>query len=301
MAAVQYIIKNNFHFIRSYYSSKLIRLTIIRCCSRLPKYDDPTGHELKPKCDQQVRLPQVKPQVKLPSRNITSLNPIVITPEPKPLKLLNAEEEWKPKEPLTIKNLLIFYSRLAKLRLTSLVVLTTMSGYFMAVHGTVDPGILTATLLGTALTSGAAASLNQYLEIPFDSQMVRTRNRPLVVGQLSPFHAFGFASVLGVTGLSLLWYVNPLTCLLGGSNLLLYSFIYTPMKRAHIANTWVGAVVGAIPPVMGFAAANNFIGKKLVISFIRLFNRFFRLFFRFFFRFFRLIIRLSIVFIYIIN
>jgi protoheme IX farnesyltransferase len=133
----------------------------------------------------------------------------------------------------------------------------------MGLQTSVDASILAAALLGTALTSGSATALNQYLEIPFDSQMKRTRNRPLVVGHITPLHAIGFATVSGITGLTLLSWVNPLTAILGASNLLLYAFIYTPMKRAHIANTWVGAIVGAIPPVMGFTAANNFIGIYL--------------------------------------
>jgi protoheme IX farnesyltransferase len=133
----------------------------------------------------------------------------------------------------------------------------------MGLHTSVDVSILTATLLGTALTSGSATALNQYLEVPFDSQMKRTQNRPLVVGHITPLHAIGFATVSGITGLTLLSCVNSLTAILGASNLLLYAFIYTPMKRAHVANTWVGAIVGAIPPVMGFTAANNFIGIYL--------------------------------------
>lgn len=128
-----------------------------------------------------------------------------------------------------------------------------------------DPQILAMALLGTGLTSSAATAINQYLEIPYDSQMLRTRNRPLVLGQLSPLHGVCFATVAGITGISLLALVNPLTAVLGSLNLVLYSFIYTPMKRANMSNTWVGAIVGAIPPVMGFTAANNCIGTSYVI------------------------------------
>ena len=159
------------------------------------------------------------------------------------------------------------------LSLEGLVVLTTLSGYYMGLHVPFDLSIFTATLLGTALTSGSATAINQFLEIPFDSQMKRTQNRPLVLGRITSLHACGFAAVTGVTGLSLLLYVNPLTAVLGASNLLLYSFIYTPMKRAHIANTWVGAIVGAIPPVMGYTAVNNCIGIiKELYNFQNIFN-----------------------------
>ena len=148
----------------------------------------------------------------------------------------------------------------SNVQLLGLVVLTTLSGFYMGLHSPLDWTLLTATLLGTALTSGSATTINQLLEVPFDSQMKRTQNRPLVLGRISPLHAFGFAAISGVTGLTLLSWVNPLTAVLGATNLVLYSFIYTPMKRAHIANTWVGAIVGAIPPVMGFTAVNNYIG-----------------------------------------
>lgn len=95
--------------------------------------------------------------------------------------------------------------------------------------------------------------------------MKRTQDRPLVAGLISPLHAASFAAVSGAVGLTILaTCVNPLTALLGGLNLCLYSFIYTPMKRVHIVNTWVGAVVGAIPPVMGFTAINNAIGWSLL-------------------------------------
>lgn len=143
--------------------------------------------------------------------------------------------------------------------------LTTLGGFYMALPaGAMDFSLLAATLVGTSLTSGSAAAFNHYLEVPFDSQMKRTQDRPLVTGKVSPLHAATFAVISGATGLTLLaTCVNPLTAALGAANLCLYSFIYTPMKRVHIANTWVGAVVGAIPPVMGFTAVNGFVGKPL--------------------------------------
>ena len=166
---------------------------------------------------------------------------------------------WKPVERPSLSQLSVYYLRLSKFRLTSLVVATTLAGFAMGCPTwSFEPRLLAATLTGTALTSASAASLNQFLEIPFDSQMARTRSRPLVMGQLSVLHAFTFAVCSGVTGLSLLyWGTNGLTAALGAANLLLYSFIYTPMKRMNVANTWVGSCVGAIPPVMGFTAATG--------------------------------------------
>ncbi|XP_064179467.1 protoheme IX farnesyltransferase, mitochondrial [Anguilla rostrata] len=86
----------------------------------------------------------------------------------------------------------------------------------------------------------------------------RTRTRPLVRGQISPLHAVLFAAGCGVPGVAMLTLaVNPLTGFLGALNIVLYTCCYTPLKRLSIANTWVGAVVGAIPPVMGWTAATG--------------------------------------------
>nr|XP_032831964.1 protoheme IX farnesyltransferase, mitochondrial [Petromyzon marinus] len=149
------------------------------------------------------------------------------------------------------------YARLSKIRLTTLVVITAAAGYAMA-PVTFDPAVLLLASLGTGLTSCAANTINQYFEVPFDSNMNRTKNRPLVRGQISALHAVTFASVCGVSGLSLLAVlVNPLTAALGAFNLALYTCAYTPLKRLSILNTWLGSVVGAIPPVMGWAAATG--------------------------------------------
>lgn len=118
-----------------------------------------------------------------------------------------------------------------------------------------DPATFALVSLGTGLVSAAANSINQYHEVPFDSQMSRTKNRVLVTGQLTPAHAIGFAVVSAGAGLSMLYFgVNGLTAALGAGNLFLYTSIYTPMKRFSILNTWVGSVVGSIPPLMGWAA-----------------------------------------------
>lgn len=85
--------------------------------------------------------------------------------------------------------------------------------------------------------------------------MNRTKDRVLVRGHLTPLHAFTFGTITGVMGVSLLYFaVNPLTALLGASTLFLYTLVYTPMKRLSALNTWVGSLVGAIPPLMGYTA-----------------------------------------------
>ena len=166
----------------------------------------------------------------------------------------NAWREYAPARPANLTQL---YLKLSKIRLTSLVVLTSMGGYAVA-SAPFDPATFIMASIGTGLTSCAANSINQYLEVPFDSQMSRTKNRVLVQGKLSPLHSVGFAAVTASVGISALYYgCNPLTALLGASNLVLYTMIYTPMKRVSILNTWIGSVVGAMPPLMGWAACTG--------------------------------------------
>jgi len=155
-------------------------------------------------------------------------------------------------EAITAAKLLQFYSSLAKLRLTGLVVCSAIAGYAMSPLST-DLATMSICLVGTALTSASANTVNQFFEIPFDSQMARTSNRVLVRGLLSPMHAVGFAFVSGLGGISMLYLgVNGLCASLGALTLFLYTLVYTPMKRTSVYNTWVGSIVGAIPPLMGY-------------------------------------------------
>ena len=104
----------------------------------------------------------------------------------------------------------------------------------------------------------ARPAINQYLEVPFDSQMARTRNRPLVRGLLSPGHALGYALASGAGGTAILGLlVNPVAAGIGLANLFLYTTVYTPMKRLTVYNTWVGSVVGALPPLIGWVSASG--------------------------------------------
>uniref|UniRef100_A0A1B6JVW7 Protoheme IX farnesyltransferase, mitochondrial n=2 Tax=Homalodisca liturata TaxID=320908 RepID=A0A1B6JVW7_9HEMI len=180
--------------------------------------------------------------------------PAATAAAPAPAK--TPEVQWTPVA-LDWRKLPQHYLKLSKSRLTSLVVLTSMAGYAMAPA----PFELTAFALcsvGTGLLSCAANAINQYHEVPFDAQMARTRNRILVRGLLSPIHALGFASVCATTGMTVLYFgINPLTAGLGLVNLVLYTSVYTPLKRVSILNTWVGSIVGALPPLMGWAACTG--------------------------------------------
>ncbi|CAH1110347.1 unnamed protein product [Psylliodes chrysocephalus] len=166
----------------------------------------------------------------------------------------------RPTPSTNTSNLVRHYMKLSKIRLTSLVIITSMAGYAVAPA----PFEFTTFLLcavGTGLLSSAANSINQFHEVPFDAQMSRTKNRVLVCGQLTPLHAMVFALVTSASGLAILNYgVNSLTAGLGLTNLLLYTSVYTPLKRISILNTWVGSIVGAIPPLMGWAACADSLG-----------------------------------------
>ncbi|XP_034845526.1 protoheme IX farnesyltransferase, mitochondrial isoform X2 [Mirounga leonina] len=166
------------------------------------------------------------------------------------------EKRWKEMK-LQLDDLPGILARLSKIKLTALVVSTTSAGFALA-PGPFDWPCFLLTSLGTGLASCAANSINQFFEVPFDSNMNRTKNRPLVRGQISPLLAVAFATCCAVPGVALLtWGVNPLTGALGVFNIFLYTCCYTPLKRISIANTWVGAVVGAVPPVMGWTAATG--------------------------------------------
>ncbi|VIO87239.1 Uncharacterized protein BM_BM6580 [Brugia malayi] len=153
--------------------------------------------------------------------------------------------------------LLKSYLQLSKARLTAMVTTTTVSGFIMApVDLSLSP--LMACTIGTALLSASANTFNHLLETPYDAQMRRTQSRLLVVHRFSPFHAVGFALSTAMAGMATLWTgCNPLTAALGLLNAFLYAGVYTPMKRYSIGCTWVGAVVGAMPPLMGYAGATG--------------------------------------------
>jgi heme o synthase len=160
-------------------------------------------------------------------------------------------------EVMTPKLLVRSLGELSKFKLSALVVLTTMSGHIMAasVGGTSSASQLGLTLLGTTLCSFSANSLNQWAESPLDAQMPRTQNRPLPRLILTPFAAFNWSVLTGASGLAILAVgVNPVASALAGLTIALYAGVYTPLKRISIVNTWIGALVGAIPPLIGWTS-----------------------------------------------
>lgn len=169
----------------------------------------------------------------------------------------NIPDGWKEVGIHSIRTRIGLYAKLSKARLTGLVVLTAAAGYAIA-PGVFEPNIFICTALGTMFCSSSANSFNQFIEVPYDCQMSRTRDRVLVRGLLRPSDAVIFGSVSGLIGVCLLaGTVNVTTAALGFANIILYAGVYTPSKRYHIANTWIGSVVGAIPPLMGWTAATG--------------------------------------------
>ncbi|KAG5251982.1 protoheme IX farnesyltransferase [Salix suchowensis] len=159
------------------------------------------------------------------------------------------------------------YWELSKARLSMLVVATSGTGYVLGSAGSaVDLAGLCWTCAGTMMVASSANSLNQVFEKNNDAKMKRTRLRPLPSRRLTIPHALTWASSVGVAGTAILaCKANMLAAGLGASNLILYAFVYTPLKQIHPVNTWVGAVVGAIPPLLGWAAASGEISLNSMI------------------------------------
>ncbi len=160
------------------------------------------------------------------------------------------------------------FSELVKFRLSFLVAFSSSFGFVLASKGPIDWFTLTVLSIGGFLVSGASITLNQIAEKDYDRLMERTKNRPLPTGRLSVSEAYAFAALIGVTGLGLLLlYTNLLTTLLSVISMVLYSFVYTPMKRVGPLAVLVGAIPGALPPLLGWTAATGVISAEALIIF----------------------------------
>lgn len=162
---------------------------------------------------------------------------------------------------------------LCKPRVTLLIVFTALIGMFMATPHMVPWPLLIATTLGVAFASGAAAAFNCLIEHKIDAVMARTRGRPLPTGQLSVMQTGLFASILGATGLAILYvWVNPLTMWLTMATFVGYAVIYTVfLKPATPMNIVIGGASGAMPPILGWAAMNNAVAPESLIMFLIVF------------------------------
>ncbi|MEO7143609.1 MAG: heme o synthase [Bryobacteraceae bacterium] len=148
------------------------------------------------------------------------------------------------------------YIELAKPRVTWLILMSTGVGYFFGVKSTWSWVVLLHALIGTGLMSSGTFALNQWYEREADGKMRRTQHRPIPTGRISARHAMWFGIALSAAGFAELWLaVNLLTGLLGLFTLASYQFLYTPMKQRSPHSTTVGAIPGAMPPLIGYAAA----------------------------------------------
>ncbi len=150
------------------------------------------------------------------------------------------------------------YVQLTKPRLNLLVVLTTMAGYYLGMKDGASWLGLVHTVVGTTLVAGGASVLNQVWEKDTDLLMRRTRRRPLPAARVAPGPALWFGLALTGLGLVELWlFANPLAAAVALATVLSYVLVYTPLKLVSSLSTIVGAVPGALPPLIGWAAATN--------------------------------------------
>ena len=177
-----------------------------------------------------------------------------------------------PAEPLSARSRVSSYLELTKPRITFLIVLTAAAGFCLGSRGAVDYRLLSISMLGIALLASGVSTLNQYMERDLDGLMRRTAMRPLPTGKLLPNEALLFGAALAILAevyLALL--VNPLTALLGVAVIIGYLFVYTPLKTRTTLSTVAGAFPGAVPPLIGWAAARGELGVTAWVLFAILF------------------------------
>ncbi|MBI1872901.1 MAG: protoheme IX farnesyltransferase [Acidobacteria bacterium] len=160
------------------------------------------------------------------------------------------------------------YVALTKPRMNLLIVATSVAGFYLGTEGSIDFSGMAATALGTALVAGGAGAFNQLFERDTDGLMRRTHKRPLPDGRLQPTEAAWFAATISVLGLLQLAVGNNIgAAVVALATLLFYTVIYTPLKMRSWTATLVGAVPGALPPVIGWTAAHGSISEGAVALF----------------------------------
>jgi protoheme IX farnesyltransferase len=161
---------------------------------------------------------------------------------------------------------------LTKTGITAMVAVSAAAGMLLASGDATQPWLWVHTLLGTSLVASSASALNQVVERDFDRLMRRTAQRPLPTGRLQPEAALVFAVLLGALGLlELAWGANWLAAALAAGTLVGYVGVYTPMKRLSSLSTIVGAIPGAVPPMIGWAAVRGSLDAGAWVLFALLF------------------------------
>ncbi|MFD2037078.1 heme o synthase [Belliella marina] len=161
------------------------------------------------------------------------------------------------------------YYELIKFRLSALVTFSAVFGFILGDSGTMFSwGKFFALMVGGFLISGASGAANEIWERDYDKLMKRTQNRPLPLNQITLKEAYWFTSILALVGVSILWiFTNPITTGLGVLSMVLYVFVYTPLKRVGPIAVFVGAIPGAMPPLLGWTAATGAISHEALIIF----------------------------------
>ena len=164
------------------------------------------------------------------------------------------------------------YIELTKPRLVLMILITTAAGFYLGTQGAVNWLLFLHTLIGAGLTAAGVLGLNQYLERDIDLQMARTQQRPLPAGRMHPIEALLFCAFLTGSGmLYLTFLVNPLSGFVISLIVVSYLFVYTPLKRKTSLCTLIGAVPGALPPVVGSVAAQGSLSGAAWVLFTILF------------------------------
>lgn len=161
------------------------------------------------------------------------------------------------------------YYELIKFRLSALVTFSAVFGFILGDSGVIFSwGKFFALMLGGFLISGASGAANEIWERDYDKLMKRTQNRPLPMRQISLAEAYWFTIIIALIGIGILWvFTNPLTTGLGVLSMILYVFVYTPLKRVGPIAVFVGAIPGAMPPLLGWTAATGAISHEALIIF----------------------------------
>jgi len=164
------------------------------------------------------------------------------------------------------------YLELTKPRITVLILICTAVGYFFGSPNSFHLALFVHVLLGTALMASGTAALNQWYEADSDAKMRRTSKRPIPAGRIERIDGLVFGALLSIAGFADLWFgTNALAAGLGLFTLATYIFLYTPLKRRSVACTTVGALPGAMPPLIGYAAASGRLDAWALALFLILF------------------------------
>jgi len=172
------------------------------------------------------------------------------------LKAIEATAEMN--ESVSRPHLIRDLAELVKARLTLLVLLTTAVGFYLAADSPVNYAALIHVVLGTAAAAAGASALNQWREYKFDAMMLRTKTRPVPAGRMPAGEALILGIVFSICGVAYLSFaVNALSAVLAAITIIIYVFAYTPLKRVSSFNTALGAVPGALPPMIGWVGARG--------------------------------------------